>query len=137
MLIQTDFDNPLENDIVFEETDETQSYQDILKNSENIIKSFLYLKKIIDSSSPFVNDVINVTTIDTHIEKEQYIFSIESGKILIKNIDSTENWSIFFNDGEYVLFPFETVELPFKANTKLETMGRFSIIESEYQLGKG
>ena len=137
MLIQTDFDSPLENDVVFEETDQTQDYSQILKNSENVLKSFLYLKKIIDSSSPFVNDVVNVTTMDTHIEKERYNFSIESGKILIKNIDATENWSIFFNDGEYVLFPFETVELPFKINTKLETMGRFSIIESEYQLGKG
>lgn len=137
MLIDTEFDNPLEEDIIFEETEQTQDYAEMLKNTENMLKSYLYIKKIANAANPFINAVVNVETIDTHTEKTQYIFNIDNGKILIKNLDSTENWSFYFNDGEFVLFPFESIELPFFQDTKFETKGRFSLIESEYSLGKG
>ncbi len=137
MVIQTKFDNPLEQDIVFEETDETQQFEDILKNAENIIKSFLYLKEMSNASSPFVNSVIKMTTIDTSQEREEYQIDELTGKVFIKNISSTENYSIYFNNGEFVLFPYETLEFPVKEETVLETKGKFSIIESEYSLGKG
>ncbi len=50
MVVHTEFDNPLEEDVVFEETDETQSFEDILKNSENLMKSFLYMKKMFSAA---------------------------------------------------------------------------------------
>ncbi len=137
MVIETEFDNPLEQDIVFEETEQTTATEELLKNTENIIKAYLYIKKIADASSPFINAIISVNTIDTSLEKTEYIINSETGKILFKNISSSENYSIFFNDGEFVLFPYESVELPVVSTTKIETYGRFSIIESEYKLGKG
>ncbi len=137
MIIETEFDNPLEQDVIFEETEQTQDYAEMLKNSENMLKAYLYIKKIADASSPFVNSVTKVSTIDTSLEKEEYALDEETGKILIKNISPTEQYSIFFNGGEFVMFPYETIELPVTDNTKVETKGRFSIIESEYKLGKG
>ncbi len=136
-LIQTEFDDLLENDIILEETDKTPDYAALLKNAENMLKSYLYIKKIADASSPFVNSIVKVSTIDTTLEKEEYVLNGETGKILLKNIHSADNCSIFFNGGEFVLFPYETIELPVKDNTTIETKGKLSIIESEYKLGKG
>lgn len=137
MVIETEFDGLLEDDVIFEETDQQLDLAETLKNSENIMKAFLYIKKIVDSSSPFVNAVIKVSTIDTTLGKEEYVLDINTGKVLLKNISTTDSYSLFFNDGEFVLFPYESVELPVTEITKLETVGRFSIIESEYKLGKG
>lgn len=50
MVIKTEFDNPLEEDVVFEETDQTSDVEDILKNSENLMKAFLYMRKMFSSS---------------------------------------------------------------------------------------
>ena len=137
MVIETEFDGILEDDVIFEETDQQQDMAETLKNSENILKAFMYIKKIVDSSSPFVNSVIKVSTIDTTLGKATYSLDLETGKILLKNISTTESYSLFFNGGEFVLFPYESVELPVVATTTIETVGRFSIIESEYKLGKG
>lgn len=137
MVIETEFDGLLEDDVIFEETDQQVDLAETLKSSENILKAFMYIKKIVDSSSPFVNSIIKVNTIDTTLEKTTYSLDPETGKILLKNISTTESYSLFFNGGEFVLFPYESVELPVVATTVLETVGRFSIIESEYKLGKG
>jgi len=137
MVIKTEFDGLLADDVAFEETEQTQDYSELLKNTENMLKSYLYIKKIADASSPFVNSVIKVDTVDTSISKAEYNIDNETGKILLKNISTTEQYSIFFNDGEFVLFPYESIELPVISTTKLETNGKFSIIESEYKLGKG
>ena len=137
MIVQTEFDGLLEEDVIFEETEQTQDYAEILKNSENILKAYMYIKKIADSSNPFVNSILKVETIDTTLGRAPYLLNSETGKILFKNISTTESYSIFFNGGEFVLFPYESVELPVVATTEIETMGRFSIIESEYKLGKG
>lgn len=137
MLIQTEFDNPLEEDVFFEETEQTQEYTNILKNSENILKSFLYLKKIADANNPYVNSIIKMDTIDTTSGKTGYTISAETGKILIKNISSTDSYSIYFNGGEFVMFPYETLEIPVKTDSVIETKGKFSIIETEYKIGKG
>ena len=136
MVIETEFDDILENDIVFEETEQSPDYAQILKNSENILKSFLYLKKITDSSSPFVNAVVKMDTIDTSGEKVLYSQNEETGLILFKNTDALNNGSIFFNGGEFILFPFESIEFPIKTTTTLEINGIFSILESEYKIGK-
>ncbi len=136
MLIKTNFDNPLEEDIIFEETEEQLSYVETLKNSENILKSFLYLKNITDSSSPYINAIVKMDTVDYSGEKTSYLFSQDTGLILLKNIDSLNNGSIFFNNGEFVLFPYESIEFPLKETSQIELHGKFSILESEYKLGK-
>jgi len=137
MFIETDIDKPLEEDIVFEETDQSPYLEDVLKNAENILKAFLYIKKIADTSNPFINKIIKVSTINTSDQREQYQLNEGTGKILIKNVSPTESYSIFFNGGEFILFPFEKIELPVDNTTIIETNGIFSIIESEYKLGKG
>lgn len=137
MIVTTEFDNPLEEDVVLEETEQTMQFSELMKNTENILKAYLYIKKIVDASNPFVNKVIKADTINTTDGKSQYLLNENTGKILIKNISPTDSYSIFFNGGEFVLFPFEKVELPVDSETIIETFGMFSIIESEYKLGKG
>ena len=136
MVITTEFDDILENDIILEETDQVLNYADTLKNSENIIKSFLYLKKITDGVNPSVNAVLKMDTIDASEEKTVYLTNTEAGLILIKNTDALFNGSIFFNGGEFVLFPFESIEFPIVETSVIELFGKFSILESEYKLGK-
>jgi len=136
MVVETPFDNPIGNDIVLEETDNSEEFKKLLQNSENIIKAFLYLKKIFEYSSPFINRVIKMNTIDTSKEKAVYEVAPNTGKILIKNIDSNSSHSIFFNGGEFVLFPYESVEFPIVETDTIETQGLFSIIETEYKIGK-
>jgi len=137
MFIKTNVDSPLEEDIVFEETDQSSHIEDVLKNAENILKAFLYMKKMLNESSPFVNSLTALKTIDTTSEKTIYMQNENTGKIVFKNISSTDNCSIFINDGEFVLFPYESVELPISQSDKIETNGTLSIIETEYKLGKG
>ncbi len=73
MLIETDFDSPLENDIVFEETDETQGFEDILKNSENMYKAVLYLRRMFsNASSP------SIVEIDRTFEDGQVEFVVQN-----------------------------------------------------------
>lgn len=135
-LIETEFDGLLEDDMILEETDQALDYAQILKNSENILKSFLYLKKIADGSSPFINAVTKMDTVDTGGDKIIYTVNAETGLVVIKNVSSVANGSIFFNDGEFVLFPFESIEFPVLQTSKLELNGAFSILESEYKIGK-
>ena len=136
MIIKTEFDGLLEDDIVFEETDQALDFAEVLKNSENIIKSFLYLKRITDGATPYANSVLKMDTIEIETNKQEYILTAETGLVLIKNVDSLYNSSIFFNGGEFILFPFESLEFPVLPTSKLELLGKFSILESEYKLGK-
>ena len=132
MLIKTDFDNPLEEDIVFEETDETPSFEDILKNSENLIKSFLYLKKMF-SSAPELNTVYSFQTIET-IELAEIDIAEDTNVIMVKNVKDS-NSSIFLNGGELVLLPFESFEFPIQEDDVLEFIGRISIVQTKMTIG--
>lgn len=132
MMIETDFDAPLEEDIVLEETDQTIDYKDVLKNTENLLKSYLYIKKLVNSSSPTINAFVKATSIDTSSATEEYAIDSETGMILIKNTDTVKNYSIFINDGEFILFPYESLEIPTAGVEKLETNGTFSIMESKF-----
>jgi hypothetical protein len=132
MLINTEFDNPLEEDIVFEETDETPSFEDILKNSENLIKSFLYLKKMF-SSAPELNTVYSFQTIET-IELAEIDIAEDTNVIMVKNVKDS-NSSIFLNGGELVLLPFESFEFPIHEDDVLEFIGRISIVQTKMTIG--
>ena len=137
MLIGTEFDHPLEQDVNLEETEDTPGYSAALKNAENIMKSFLYLKKLMGGADPFVNKITKVQTIDTSVASTQYTLAAGTGKILFKNLSSSDNASLFINSGEFILFPYESIELPLSGTDVVETNGHFSVIETEYKMGKG
>jgi len=131
MVITTEFDNPLEQDIVFEETDETQSFEDILKNSENMLKSFMYLKKLFNGT-PLLNKILKLETIE-YSEKTLYTIEPTANMVMIKNVDNV-NGSMFLNDGELILLPFESFEFPYIQGAQIEVQGKLSIVQSEYNI---
>ena len=132
MIIRTEFDNPLEQDIAFEETEAMPSYKDLLKNSENLMKSFLYLKKIF-SISPFESSIVKVETV-LFSARTQYQIEETVNYIAVKNVKD-EKSSIFINDGELVLLPFESFEFPVDSTMIIEFIGNLSIIQSNYTIG--
>ena len=132
MLIETEFDGLLEDDIVLEETNQVSSYEEILKNSENLIKSYLYLKKLMNASTPFVNAIVKASTIDTSSNTVEYVKDESTGLILVKNIDIVKSFSIYINEGEFILFPYESIEIPTAGLDKLELNGNFSILETKF-----
>jgi hypothetical protein len=46
MIIETPFDKPLEEDVAFEDVQSVKDLADILKESENLYKAYLYMKKL-------------------------------------------------------------------------------------------
>ena len=95
MLIKTDFDNPLEEDIAFEDSGNTQSLEEVLKNSENILKSFLYLRRMF-ADTIFVDFV----EYDKYFEEGQTEFTIE-GIVFDKALIFIEGIKV--NKSEYTL----------------------------------
>ena len=133
MVIPTEFDDILENDLILEETEQSEKYADVLKNSENIFKSFLYLKKLMGASTPFVNKILKVETILAPALATVTILDT-TGKILLKNTKTDANSSFFVNDGEFILLPTESAEIPIDNTYKLEIIGNFSMIQAEYHI---
>jgi hypothetical protein len=131
MIINTDFDNPLEEDIVFEETEQTQEYSELLKNSENILKATLYLKKIA-GMSPVMNKLVKVSTIDA-TEETPIVPDPETNLILFKNVLDL-NLTLFINGGELVLLPFESFDFPLEGIDTISFIGKASVVETQYRL---
>jgi hypothetical protein len=46
MIIETPFDKPIEEDIAFEDIQNAKDLADVLKESENLYKAYLYMKKL-------------------------------------------------------------------------------------------
>ncbi len=130
--IVTDFDNPLEEDIVFEETEELLSLENTLKHSENIMKSFLYLRKMF-GSSPIMNKIIKVSTVEATSE-QTIVPDAETNVVMIKNL-SDQLFSLKLNGGELVLLPYETFDFPLEGITTISFTGHGSIIETKFILG--
>ncbi len=133
MLVQTEFDGLLVDDILLEESEQTQIYEKTLKNSENIIKSYIYMKKLLTAASPFVNKITKIETINSP-EKLTIDIAEGTGKIHFKSMDPENNSSIFINGGEYILFPTESIEIPIDQSYTVEIQGSFSMIQTEYSL---
>lgn len=132
MVVKTDFDNILEDDVVFEETDETLEYSDILKNSENLMKSFLYMKKMFNST-PLLSEVIHIETVE-YSQNTEYTPKANSNMIMIKNV-SDVNSSMYLNGGELVLLAFESFEFPLQDGQTIELKGNLSIVETKFTIG--
>ncbi len=130
MVIQTEFDGLLEEDIAFEETDQTLSTQDVLKNAENIIKATMYLRKLA-GMSPIMNRLVKVSTVETQ-ELTALYPDEDSNLILVKNLSSL-NFTLEINDGELILLPFESFDFPLEGITKIRYAGTASIIETQFR----
>lgn len=130
-IIETEFDGLLEDDIVFEETEEVLKYKDLLKNAENMYKSILYLKKLMSSGNPFINNIIKMNSV-SNSEKTTYSIDVKTGLIVLKNTSELDSAEIFLDGGKFLLFPFESIEFPITSSRMLELKGDFSMIESEY-----
>ena len=61
-------------------------------------------------------------------------YNENSNMIMVKNVSGT-NSSLFINDGELILLPFESFEFPIKATYKIELIGQISIVETKYIIG--
>ena len=131
MIVQTEFDGLLEEDVIFEETDQVLEYQDILKNSENLLKSFLYMKKMFNST-PLLNKLVKVETVEFGVSTE-YPVDIDTNTIMVKNVDNI-NGSIFIDGGELILLPFESFEFPYIENVEIRLIGKISIVQSQYSI---
>lgn len=132
MIINTEFDNPLEEDIVLEETDETLSFKNVLRNSENMLKSVMYLKKLF-TMSPTFNRVVKVSTIDATSDTA-IVPDPETNVILVKNITDS-NFELYLNGGQLILLPFETFDFPIDGIDTISCIGNGSIIETKYTTG--
>ena len=137
MFVETDMDDFLQEDVILEETDQSPAIEETLKDSENIIKAFMYLQKMIDSRNPSINRILKADTIHIPGTKEAYQLEAGVGLVSVKNVDKQEDSSIYFNGGQIILFPYETIELVVDDSTVLEVVGKLTIIQSEYKLGKG
>ncbi len=132
MIVETAFDAPIEEDIVFEETEQTQDYAEMLKNSENMLKAYMYLQKLMKATIPFVNSIIKVETLIA-AEITEVAIEEDTGKIVLKNIDTEGFASFYIDGGEFMLFPSETIEIPITSAYKLEIKGNFSLMQTEYK----
>lgn len=130
MIIATDFDKPLEEDIIFEETDEALTFENILKNSENMMKSVMYLKRLFGASA-VLSEIVKLDTLEVSIRTE-YIYSETSNMLMVKNI-SDQNSELYINDGKLILLPFESFEFPIPVSSKIEILGNVSIVETIYK----
>ena len=129
--VVTEFDDILENDVIFEETENSMEMQDVLKNAENIIKSTMYLKKLV-GMSPVFNKLVKVSTLETTAETT-ITPDAETNLILIKNLIDLP-LTLKINGGELVLLPFETFDFPVEGITSITMVGKASIIETKYRL---
>jgi len=132
MLIETEFDGLLEEDVIFEETDQSPGFVEIMKNSENLLKSFLYLKKMFNTT-PLLNRILKVQTVE-ETQKSLITQHADTNVMMVKNV-SDQNSELFINDGLLVLLPFESFEFPIDGTYKIEVSGKLSIVESQYKIG--
>ena len=130
MMIETKFDNPLESDISLEDTDTTAEQEKLLKESENMMKSVLYLKKLFGSPA-MLSSIVKVDTL-SNATKSEYALDQSTNMLLAKSItDATSD--IYINGGRYVLLPFESFEFPVDENIAIEIKGDVSVVQSIYR----
>jgi len=111
--INTRFDKELGEDVILEQVDGKEpAVATTLKNAENILKSFLYIKKMYTGnlSSAKVLGVGNVSVADY----EALTIPEETQDIRISNTSSSTS-SFKINGGVYIMQPGEIVELPIAA----------------------
>jgi hypothetical protein len=108
--INTNFDKPLEEDVILEQIDGKEpAVATTLKNSENIYKSFLYIKKMYTGSLSSAK-ILGMGNVD-NVDFETITVPLETLDALVSNTSAGES-SIRINNGEYKMSPKEILEIP-------------------------
>lgn len=108
--INTEFDNTVEEDVILELIEGKEpAVATTLKNSENIYKSFLYIKKMYAGSLSSAK-VLSVGNVDVS-EFETIVVPNGTQDVRLSNT-STAMSQIKINGGMYVMQPGEVLELP-------------------------
>jgi len=109
-IIKTRFDQEVNLDVALEMVDGKEpAVATTLKNAENIYKSYLYIRKMYTGSlsSAKVLGVGNVS----NSEYETITIPEDALNLRISNTSNSAS-SFKINDGEYIMQPGETIELP-------------------------
>ena len=108
--INTEFDQVLEEDVLLEQIDGKEpAVATTLKNSENIYKSFMYIKKMYSGSLSSAK-VLSMGNVDNS-EFAEITIPDKAVDMRISNTSASES-SVKVNDGEYKLQPGEIIEIP-------------------------
>jgi len=108
--INTNFDQAMEEDVLLEPIDGKEpAVATTLKNSENIFKSFMYIKKMYSGGLSSAR-VLSMGSVD-NTEFETIAIPDKAVDMRVSNISSSEA-SIKINGGEYKLQAGEIIEIP-------------------------
>lgn len=129
-VIQTEYDDPIAEDVTLEETKELD-YKDLLANSENILKAFLYLKRLF-SSAPVFNSIIAIQLYEG--DNVSVSLNQEANIATIKNIDDTRGNVVYNGMDPLVLMPYEQIDIPIKTGDTIELTGKFNVIQIRYEV---
>ena len=129
-IIQTEFDDPIAEDVALEEAKEID-YKDIMANAENILKAFLYLKRLF-SSAPVFNAIVAIGLYEG--DHQQITINPEANIVTIKNIDNTQGNVVYNNMDPLILMPYEQIDIPLRRGDTLETSGKFNVIQIKYEV---
>lgn len=114
-VIQTEFDNPLEEDVQLEPIGgKKPPVAEVLANAENIYKSFLYFRKMF-SEYPQKEQTASVGTINTS-SYTSITLAHGVNRVIVKNIGGDTGW-LRLNGNEYAILPGEREEIPVRAPT--------------------
>ena len=128
-VIETEFDGILDEDVILEEVDTKLLTKEILASAENIYKANLYLRELY-TQAPTFNEVVKFDTLETS-DYEEYTLDEKTNLIVVKNLRDSES-KVKLNGVILVLLPFENFEFPIAIGSKLELLGRVSIIQTKY-----
>jgi len=130
--IKTRFDSPLEEDVTFEQTENQQEISDLLKNTENIYKAFLYMKEMF-SSAPVFNKIVNITYVDD-VTDEDISINEEANLLTFKN-NNKDTSEIYYNDNDkLVLYAYEQIDIPVFSGDTIKITGTMNIIQMKYEI---
>jgi len=130
--IKTRFDNPLEEDVAFEQTKNQQGISDLLKNTENIYKAFLYMKEMF-SSAPVFNKIVNITYIDNATDED--ISIDEKANLLTFKNNNKDISEIYYNDNDkLVLYAYEQIDIPVFSGDTIKVTGTMNVIQMKYEI---
>ena len=131
MVVKTKFDAPLEEDVILEQTENTQNITDLLKNAENIFKGFLYLKDMY-SSAPTFNKIVKIEYLDGVSNKEIEL-NPDANFIVFKNGKKDDSEIYYNNNDKLVLYPYEQFDLPLFKDDKVKVSGTLNVIQIKYE----
>ena len=132
-VVKTPFDDPIEDDVSLEQTDnETMPYGDLLANAENIFKAFLYLKEMF-SSAPIFNKIVKIDKIEGG-DDYQVIVNSDANLLTFKNFGDNKGEIVYNNNDPIVLFPYEQIDIPYNDGDVFKVTGDINVIQIQYEL---